>query len=167
MAVVTTKSLFITNRDALPQVNSNSIISQGILKESVGTVEAVNGDSIASKYILFSLPSNARVSSMMLYLDAITTCAGDVGLYQTTANGSAVVDVDFFASAQSLATANILGLEVAHEATGTYDIDDVEKPLWSALGLTQDPNIYYDVVVTLTAAAGSAGTITAKCRYVI
>jgi hypothetical protein len=75
------------------------------------------------------------------------------------------VDADFFASAQSLASASILGIEVAHEATGTYDIDDSEKPIWSALGLTTDPMYQYDVVVTLTAAAGSAGTITLKGKY--
>lgn len=167
MAVVTTKSGSITNRDATPQVMSNAILNGGMIRECAGTVELANGDSIGSKYIMCTLPSNARVSSILIYLDAITTCAADFGLYQTTANGSAVVDADFFASAQSLASASALGIEVAHEATGTYDIDDAEKPLWSALGLSSDPGIGYDLVATLTAAAGSAGTLSVKAKYVI
>lgn len=105
-------------------------------------------------YILEAVPSSARVSSILIYCDAITTCAADIGLYKSTADGGLVVDADFFASAQSLASASALGIEVAHEATGTHDIDDVEKPLWSALGLSGDPSLTYYVAATLTAAAG-------------
>lgn len=167
MAVVTTKSGAITNRDTTPQVQNNASVSCGMIREAAGTVELANGDSIGSKYIMASIPSNARVSSILIYLDAITTCAADFGLYQTTLNGSAVVAAAFFASAQSLASASALGIEVAHEATGTYDIDDAEKTLWSALGLSADPCISYDLVATLTAAAGSAGTLSVKVKYVI
>lgn len=171
MAVVTVKSANITNRDASPSVLSNASVGAGVLKEAVGSAEATNGDSIGSKYILCSLPSNARVSSLLISCDAITTCAGDVGIYQTTANGGAVVDVDFFASALSLASA-LANSEQAHEADAAdagvgFGLADVEKPLWQCLQLTSDPSIMYDVVVTLTAAAGSAGTIGAKVRYAI
>ncbi len=167
MAVVTTKSGGITNRDASPRVKINAILTEGILRENVGTVEVANGDSSTSKYVMFQVPSNARVSQLLVYSDDIgTTTAGDIGLYQTTANGGAVVDADFFASAISLNGGALNGSDVTHES-GVYNVDDAEKPLWNALGLTADPNLFYDVVLTLTADADAAGTFTLKGKYSI
>lgn len=169
MAVVTTKSGVITNRDATPRVANAGALVKGALKQAIGTAEAANGDSIASKYILAQIPSNAVGELVKLYCDAITTCAGDIGIYRTTADGGAVVDVDFYASAQSLASA-LTGTDVQHEADAAdggvgFGLADLEKPLWQRLQLTADPNVMYDVVVTLTAAAGSAGTIGLRVQY--
>jgi len=167
MAVVTTKAGAITNRDSTPVVLSNASILNGLIHEAVGTVEAANGDSIASKYIFATIPSNARVSQILVYSDDVgTTTAADFGIYQTTANGSAVVDADFFASAVSLSGGALNGTDITHESA-VFDPDDVEKPLWQALGLTSDPGLMYDVVATLTAAADAAGTISLKVRYVV
>ena len=165
MAVVTTKSGVITNRDATPKVLNNAAISGGGIKSFAGTLEAVSGDSIGSVYIMGSIPSNARVHQVLALCDAITTCAADVGIYDTTANGGAVVDADFFASAQSLASA-LTGTDVTHES-GVYGVEDIEKPLWEALGLTSDPCKMYDIAYTLTAAAGSAGTVSLKVTYAL
>ena len=167
MAVVTTKSGGITNRDSSPKVKINSILTEGLLRENVGTVEVANGDSTGSKYIMFQVPSNARVSQLLVWADDIgTTTAGDVGLYQTTANGGAVVDADFFASALSLNGGALTASDITHES-GVFNVDDAEKTLWSALGLTADPNLFYDVVLTLTGDADAAGTFTLKGKYSI
>lgn len=170
MAVVNTKSTAVTNADAATQTNISLKIAGGRLRESVGTVEAVNGDSIGSTFRLARIRSNDRVSRVMLSCDAITTCAGDVGIYDIAANGGAVVDADFFASAQSLASA-LVNADVTHEADAAdagagFGLADVEKPLWQALGLAADPYKLYDIAVTLTAAAASNGTIAMKVQYV-
>lgn len=170
MAVVTTKSSAITNADATPRVPTNPHVSRGTIKEGAGFLEAVSGDSIGSIYRLVRVKSSDRISRVLLSCDAITTCAGDVGIYQTTDNGAAVVDADFFASAQSLAAA-LSNSDVTHEADAAdagagYGIADVEKQLWQALGLTTDPCRDYDVAVTLTAAAGSAGTVGLKVQVI-
>lgn len=170
MAVVNTKSTAVTNADAATQTNLSLKIAGGRLRESVGTVEAVNGDSIGSTFRLARIRSNDRVSRVMLSCDAITTCAGDVGIYDIAANGGAVVDADFFASAQSLAAA-LVNQDVTHEADAAdagagFGLADVEKPLWQALGLAADPYKLYDIAVTLTAAAASNGTIAMKVQYV-
>ena len=167
MAVVNTKSTAVTNADATPQVHTGAYIIAGKIREMVGTLEAVNGDSIGSTYRFFRVHSSWRPSEIKLYCDAITTCAGDVGLYDTSENGGAVVDADFFASAQSLASAILTGTDITYEAnTGPADVSKIEQRLWQLLGLTADPGKFYDVVVTLTAAAGSAGTISLKGRFV-
>ena len=164
MAVVNTKANVVTNGDATPVDLSSGFLSNGRLREVIGTLEAVSGDSIGSTYRLGRVFSSVRVSQVLLKCDAITTCAGDVGIYKTAADGGAVVSAALFASAQSLASA-LTGTDVTHES-GTFGVDAVEKQLWQALGLTADPKIWYDVVVTLTAAAASAGTVSLAVRYV-
>jgi hypothetical protein len=170
MAVVNTKSTAVTNADAATQTNISLKIAGGRLRESVGTVEAVNGDSIGSTFRLARIRSNDRVSRVMLSCDAISSCAGDVGIYDIAAIGGAVVDADFFASAQSLASA-LVNADVTHEADAAdagagFGHADVEKPLWQALGLAADPYKLYDIAVTLTAAAAANGTIAMKVQYV-
>ena len=164
MAVVNTKAAAITAGDTAGTVAKKNL-QAGVLKECVGTLEAVSGDSIGSTFRLARVPSNARISRVLLSCDAITTCAADVGVYDIAAvNSGAAVDADFFASAQSLASA-LANTDVTHES-GVFGVEDVEQPLWQALGLTSDPGKLYDIVATLTAAAGSAGTVSLKVVYV-
>ena len=67
--------------------------------------------------------------------------------------------------------AALVNVDVGHEADPAdagagFGLADVEKSLWQALGLAADPGKQYDIAVTLTAAAGSAGTIALKMQYV-
>ena len=166
MAVVTTKSGPITNRDSSPRVLNNSNVEGGDVRESVGTLESVSGDSIGSKYIMCQIPSNARVSQILLSCDGgNTTAAADIGIYKSTDDGGTVVDADFFASAQLLTSA-LANTDVTHESA-VFGIEDVEKPLWEALGLSEDPKILYDIVATLTAASDAADTVSLKAKYAI
>lgn len=165
MAVVNTKSAALSARDTpgTALVGPHQVRSQ--LNCAIGKVEAANGDSIGSTYRACQIPSSARVQRVSLRCTAITTCAGDVGLYRTAADGGAVVDADLFASAQSLASALASWTDVTNEST-TITPTLAEKRLWEVLGLTSDPSVVYDVVVTLTAAAGSAGQVTVAAEYV-
>lgn len=166
MAVVTTKSGVITNRDATPKVLNNPGLQGGNVKYACGTLESVSGDSIGSIYLFCSVPSNAIVKRVGLSCDDVgTTTIADFGIYRTTADGGAVVDADFFGSAVSLKDGAVNNTDITHES-GVYDIDDVEKPLWQALGLSADPHVMYDVAATLTAASDAAGTVSLKVEYV-
>lgn len=164
MAVVTTKSSAITNRDATPPVKNGLNQGPRAKYEQVATLELANGDSIGSKLILASVPSNARMSALWLLCDAITSGAADFGIYRTTQDGGAVVDADCFASAQSIATGITAGTNILHES-GVLDISELEQPLWQILGLTSDPGVMYDVVATLTAATTAAGTLTVRVEH--
>ena len=170
MATVSTSSTQITNRDASPRVMSPGRITRGSMLCSCGTLEATAADDIGSKYKLASIPSNAVVKQVLLSCDSLGTAgAVDIGIYQTTDNGGAVVDADFFASAQVLTSA-LANLDVTFEANGanaSYDKAMVEKPLWQAMGLTADSKRDYDVVATVTAANISAGTISLQVLYAI
>lgn len=165
MAVVALLSDLITAANAAPPTIVPAARSGGRVRSMVATVELANGDSIASTYRMFRVPSTARVESISLLCDAITSGAGDVGLYQTTANGGAVVDVDAYASAQSIATAiTTVRNNIAFEAR---NISAAGNLVWQDAGLTADTQREYDIVLTLTAATTAAGTVTMILHYVL
>lgn len=166
MATVSVYSTQITNRDASPRVLNNARISKGAMQVSAGVAEAGAADDIGSKYYFCSIPSNARVVKVLLSCDSVgTTGTADFGIYQTTKNGSAVVDADHFASAQALTTA-LKNSDITFES-GVYGVEDIEKPLWEALGLSADPKIDYDIVATLTQATVGGGTLSLQVIYAI
>jgi hypothetical protein len=150
------KTVSITNLDATPILRANPWVHGGNSKQFAGTVEAVNGDSIGSTYRFFRVGSWMRPVSLTLYCDALTGGAADLGLYRAAADGGAVVDADVFATAQSVASANATGIQVRFEAD---DVANVEKRIWELLGLTADPNLEYDVALTLTAGLTASGTL--------
>jgi hypothetical protein len=162
MAVVDTKSAIITNRDATPPVANAAAIAAGNVRSWAATLELANGDSIGSTLRFGQVPSNARIHSIRVFCDAITSGAMDVGLYQTTANGSAVVDVDAYATAQSIASAITTGTEIMFEVR---NIDKCANYVWQDGGLTADTGRFYDIVGTLTAATTAAGTVTLMVEY--
>ena len=166
MAVANTKATHITNADATPIVLTNSFVAKGSLYEAAGTVETLAADDAGSVYRMVRVPSNARLTSILLASDAITgATAADVGVYQTAANGGAVVDADFFATDVDISTAATVFTEVMLEATAT-DISKCEKPLWELLGLTSDPRREYDIAVTVNDVT-AAGTISMKVKYAL
>lgn len=167
MSTEALKSGPITNSTATPKVLNNSSVEGGILRASAGTLEMTTASDAGSTYRMVQVPSNCRIHKVLLYADDVgTTGLIDIGIYKNTADGGAVVDADFFGSAVDIKAAAVNGSDVTHES-GVFNIDDVEKPLWSALGLTSDPNLIYDVVLTTTEAASAGGTVSIKVEYVI
>lgn len=165
MAVANTKSTHITNADATPPVLTNARIARGVVYEAVGTVETLAADDAASVYRLVRVPSNARITSIKVASDAITGAnASDVGVYQTAANGGAVVDADEFASDVDISSATAF-TEVINEAAAT-EIADIEKPLWEKIGESADTLREYDIAVTVNDVT-AAGTVSMKVQYVI
>lgn len=164
MAVVTTKSTAITNRDATPVVLNAGAISKGGLKNALGVVTAANGDSIASKYLFCSIPSNAKVRSVLVSCPDIgSTGTMDLGLYKSTADGGAVVDADFFKAAIDTHSGALTKSEVVFGNIITPA--NCEQSIWQLLGLSSDPNLVYDVVGTLAAAQDAGGAIAVEVVY--
>ncbi len=166
MAVVNTKSLRVSNADAAVQTLDKIGVSHGRLRRACATLEAVNGDSIGSTFRMMRVRSDWNIVAIKLYCDAITTCAADLGLYNVPGRGSAagsVVSAATYASAQSLATAITTGTEIQFEAR---DVANLERQVWQDAGAATDPGYWYDLAFTLTAAAGSAGTVSLEVWYV-
>lgn len=166
MGVVTAKSTQITNRDATPRVLSNARVTRGEVLHSRGACAIANGDSIGSTYIFCQIPSHAiPISVRISSPDIGTTTAADVGLYKSTADGGAVVDADFFKAAVSLSGGALAKSEVVNGNVAT--LANGEKPIWELLGLSADPGLKYDIVLTLTGAADAAGTVLVEADFAI
>ena len=163
MAVVAVKSTLITNADATPAVLNSPRVDGAFERVKVATVAITSGDNTGSVYRMFRVPSNAVVTDLRIYSPDIgTTTIADIGLY--AADGGAVADADFFASALSLKDGALNGVDVLHESA-VFSIANSGKELWDALGLTSDPSVFYDVALTLTADADATATVKLIGRY--
>lgn len=158
-------STLISNRAATPRVANDPWTNAMVKTTGPGQLEVSTSEVAADELRFCRVKSNAVVHAVFLSCDAITTTgAMDIGVYQTDDNGGAVVDADFFASAQVVTTA-LKRSDVTHES-GVYGIEDRDKPLWEALGLSSDPQIDYDIVGTITTNMGGAGTLVVEALYV-
>lgn len=164
MAVVNTKSLAISNRDAQPKILNPGYLDGGSLRTKRGTAEKAAGDSDTSVIRFFPIRSSDVLNDLTLFNDALagaTDC--DVGLYLPAKAGGTVVDKDIFADGISLASASTTGTSL------TFQINDIVKigyRVWELLGLTADPYLEYDVCLTFNTAGGAAGSISLRASVV-
>lgn len=160
-AVVTLKSTAITNADATPIVFNSPSVEKGNERISRAVVAIGNGDSIGSTYRIARVRSSDKVNALLFWAPDIgTTTAGSVGLYDTTANGGAVVSAAFYASAVAFNAGPYNAVDVTYQALAAGgSLANGEKRIWEALGLAVDPMKDYDIAITLTGAADAAGTM--------
>lgn len=159
------KSTNITNRDSIPSVQNSPLTERGQVKEVLGSVTTTSGKTSGSTYRMCSIPSNCRVSEIFWQAVNMTQGSFDVGLYRTTADGAAVVDADFFATAVAAAGADIKLTPITNES-GTYTPALQEQPIWQAVGMSVDPKTHLDVVFTSTNTITSGQLLGVKVRYI-
>jgi hypothetical protein len=187
MAVVTTKSLSITNLDAFPIVaNTSGEGSPGKLTCNNDTLTAVVGDSIGSIYKVVRIPTNAKVKRVLLTYPTASTAGAtdiDVAFSDSTVDGTQAslaggivqitgpVDNKLFGSATVL-TAALKNSDITFANTFTPVHQNL--PLWQVLvnlGATQftaDPGGFFDIVGKLTTALTvAAGQFAIEVDYVI
>lgn len=172
MAVdLTLKSTAITNREATPRVlNNPGSGAPGILRAVQGYFASVTAAlSITSVIRLCEIDAHAVVHSVTFASAAQAAGKFDIGLYRTNADGGAVVDQDFFATAVDCASAVVLTDETNESTTNT--IAKQNQPLWQAAGVTTEPTpgTMYDVAATVVTTDITTGTgaIGVKVLYVI
>lgn len=158
-------STLISNRAATPRIANEPWTDAKIKSTGSGIIEVSTSTDAADELRFFRVKSNSVIRNLLVSSDAaITSGAMDIGIYRTDDDGGAVVDADFFASA--LAVGSGLTLSNQTHESGIYGIEDRNKPLWEALGLTEDSQVWYDVVGTVTTEMGAAGTIVLEAEYV-
>lgn len=158
-------STLISNRAATPRVANDPWNDAQMKSTGVGIIEVSTATDADDELRFVRIKSNAVVKSVKVSSDAaITSGAINLGLYRTDDDGGAVVDADLFASALAVGGGLTLS-ESAHES-GVYGIEDRNKPLWEALGLSADPQIWYDVTGVVTTEMGAAGTLCVEVEYV-
>jgi len=152
------KSTSVTNMDATPIVLNPAWKAGGRVRQhrDFGTLATAAAE--AASTIRFSrVKSNDVITDMVLDATSFGTgCTMDIGIYRTAADGGAVRDADFFASAVDMATAQ-RNTNVLRES-GVVTVVNMAKPLWEQLGYTVDPQCDFDIVGTLAVAATVAGS---------
>ena len=165
------KGTAITNREATPRVLNNPGLGEGgRAKCAIGHLASVTAALTTTSIIrLVSIPSNAVVSHVFFQSAAQAAGAMDVGVYRTNADGGAVVDQDFFATAIAVTGAVVL-TNVTNEsaAAGGYTIAKQSMPLWQAAGMTSDPKSMLDIACTIVSAdvTDGLGAVGLKVYYV-
>ena len=163
MAVVNTKSTIVSDADNSPVRQTKGHIFQGRKRTLKATVEVAAADDDGSVFRLARIASHWSIESIRIFNDAITGGTDyDLGVYDTAEDGGAVVDVNAYADAISLASASVVGVEQAFEAR---DIANVEQSVWQDVGLTEDSRKWYDLCLTGVTVGTAAGTITAVVTY--
>ena len=166
MAVVNVLSTLLTNNDAATQTLNRVDLDGGRVRVKRASVSIANGDSANSTFRLARIKSNDSVIGVHIFNTALGgSCATDIGLYQTTGNGSAVVDADAYASAVAISSASTTGVNVAWESASRA-VSKIGQRVWEDAGLTADPQREYDIVATLTADSAAAGTLAVLIFYV-
>lgn len=176
MAVFNVKSTLLSNRDAVPKILTDAYVSGGEICESEGFCATGSAaDAVGSTYRLNSIPSNSRMTSLILQCQALGAGGKvDVGVYYPTfiPKGagleaivpSSVINASYFATAVDVSAA--LGPTEIINESGSNSIANQELPLWSALGLAADPGIELDIVATVQTILAAAGNIGLKSRYI-
>jgi len=126
---------------------------------------AVDFDADGDTITLCRLRGNVRIKSIMLSHDAMDSGATvllNCGLYNT--DGS-IISETTYASAVNVQAAG-KNVEIVNEAR---NIDETGNAIWQDAGATSDLGVFYDVVLTVTAAnAGAqAGTIAFELEYTV
>ena len=150
----------VANFEATPQVKNNAAELHGVLRTAHGTVELDTGDSDNDDIVMLApIPSNAVVPSLFIGSDSFGgSCTFNVGIYTTDGT---VKDEDVFATdvADGAAMA-----DVRFEAA---DINTAGQKMFELAGDTTDPGGYYYIAVTMSAAGGTAGTLSWNISYVV
>jgi hypothetical protein len=168
MVVDAIKSAALVNADATPIVPNPAYQQGGRVRVHRGVCTLVTAAAEAGSTMRFCrVRSNDMVKDIILSaLSLGTGCTMDIGVYRTPADGGAVRDADFFASALAMAAAqdniNVYRESVSAGANGVLSqaaLENCAKRLWEALGYTVDPQCDFDIVGTLAVAATVAGTV--------
>ena len=130
----------------------------GVVRQVASTASPAANQAQNDIIRFVRVPSNARISALRISAaDATTAGSIDIGIYETVENGGAAVDSDLFASALDLAGGPFNNSDQTFES-GQYSLAEAQTALWQVLGLTEDPNKYYDVASLITVAFNGGPT---------
>ena len=156
----TKNSDLIANFEATPSVKSSAALLSGVVRVAQGTVSLATGDSDDNDIVMLApIPSNAVVSQLFIGSDTLGgSCTFNVGIYTSA---GVVKDEDVFATDVADAAAMA---DVRFEAA---NIDTAGKKMFELAGDSTDPGGYYYIAATMSAAGGTAGTMSWNITYVV
>ena len=110
------------------------------------------------------MKSGDVITSLKLSTTASITGMTDVNFGLHTINGGAAVDDNLFKDARAL-NAVILNEELRIGAASALNVSTSGQAVYELLGLTEDPNLEYDVTATLIAAGSNTNGMALRMSY--
>lgn len=170
MAVVNVNSGQIANDLLTPPVLNNPYVAGGVYRENVDVCTAGATDSAGSTYRFCRVPSNARIGDVEVMNDANTVGTSyKCGLYGVNGGAIAVANADvIFFSAVTMASARNVWTSLYFPSilAGGGAVANCTKRVWELLGLSADPNLLYDVVITAVTPGTAGGNMAVKFAYI-
>jgi len=157
-------SLLTNSISSYPVFNATGEdIAESYFKFATCVVPISTTDSAGSTYRMMRVFSSDIPVAIKFSCTALTAGAFDLGLYYSNSTGTgAVVDANRFAGTVSAASA----LVQVDERYTILDTTTMGQRIWQLIGgLTADPKIYYDLVLTSTTAATVAGTASIQYEF--
>lgn len=176
MTAGTKKSVNITNLETLPIALLDKKIGREKVMIDTVTVATTNIDDIGDIILFGPLPSNAVVTSIVLYNTALDThstptLAADMFVYYSgqdngvgNTSGTVIGTTKIASAITSLQGAVTLGSQIRFEDISITTLGD---ELWKNGGLTADcgGTLYLGLKMTAAAATAAAGTISIVVKY--
>lgn len=171
MAVELIKSAPVTNLDTIPPTpNTTGEGAQGYLRHIDGVAPVSAGSSATSTYRMVRLPSNAKVKSIDVLVDAAPGAgAVTVGAAYSDAtnDGTPIANQGVLISASVFSAALTLGAANARvDGLTALPVSKRAQPLWQAVGLASDPGGAIDVLLTVSTAVTNALNVAVEVRFV-
>jgi len=172
------KSQSITNLDSTPVITNTSGEGSGASMLTISdTVSPVSGDTTSSIYNFVRIPTTAHVKSVKFYSTGVASAgAADINVrfsdsqvdgtptsLQGTIPQISSANNKLFGAAVSILAVN--GLDVTYNNITNYPYGSENAPLWAVLGYTADPGGFLDIVMYVTTAVTTGGTIDLKVDY--
>lgn len=166
MATANTKSTIITNLDAAaPKTMTPSALRGSIVRMDQALLSVAAADDDGSVYRITRINLHRRILDVRIRNTAITSgTVYTLGLYQTAANGGAVVSADLFTTTIDMSSARTSWTSVTPYLTN-QPIAEHDKYLWeqaavqTALSITADNGKEYDMCFTASTVGSAAGSI--------
>jgi len=155
----------ITNTVATPPVRNRVGLGGGRERRKTAKYAFAGAQANADTLRMMRIKSNDVPNEILLSCDALTGMTNvDVGLY-LPGNAGAVVDVNLFDSAQTLATALVRQEKRVGTNSAFTTSETLGQTVWELLGLSADPVLEYDLVLTLIASGTASGDVILELVY--
>lgn len=170
MAVVNLLTTALSNIEtATPPVLNQPVFTGANDFTAVGIITTGASDSNNSTYRYVALPSNAIVFDIQVMNAANTSGTSyECGLFAY--NGGAVLTncaAVLIPAGTTMASARSVWTSLFFPAitNGTASAANIGLRLWELAGLTTDPAVYYEIVVTAVTAGSAGGVMALKINW--
>ena len=155
----------IANTVASPPVKNSIGLSGGRRRTKTAKYAFTGAQADGDTLRMARVKSGDVIHSILLSNDALSGMIDvNFGIYDI-GNSGADVDQNLFDDAQTLASALVRQEKRVGADSAFTTAEKLGQPLWQLLGLSTDPVLEYDFVLTLVDSGTASGDVTIEIEY--